>query len=170
MEREILGPFTSGFAPRGYPRRTPRRGRSSRTGPGTTPPTSAEPPSTSTTQLMRPRVARRWSSNSCGPGRHHRQDELTGMPQGFVTGEARRDPLEHRRVLGPPPIGVYAMNRGDRGQFYCLHKHRTMPRSPLWPAQTRPEPLAPIYAVLDRSGSFDDDAFERNPSHGISYG
>ena len=45
----------------------------------------------------------------------HPQDELTGMPQGFVTGEARRDPVEHRRVLGPPPIGVYAVNRGDRG-------------------------------------------------------
>ena len=37
--------FPSGFAPRSYPRRTPRRGRSLRTGPGTTPSTSAEPPS-----------------------------------------------------------------------------------------------------------------------------
>ena len=61
----------------------------------------------------------------------HPQDELASMPQGFVAGEARRDPVDHRRVLGPPPIGVYAVNRGDRGQFYCLHKHRMMPRSPL---------------------------------------
>ena len=38
---------SSGFAPRSYPRRTPRRGRSLRTGPGTTSSTSVEPPSMS---------------------------------------------------------------------------------------------------------------------------
>jgi len=26
------------------------------------------------------------------------------------------------------------MSRGDRGVFRCLHKLRTMPRSPPWPA------------------------------------
>jgi len=30
------------------------------------------------------------------------------------------------------------MSRGDRGQFWSLHKPRTMPRSPPLPAQTRP--------------------------------
>lgn len=42
------GPWASpsGFAPRGYPRRTPRWGRSLRTGPDATSPASAEPPST----------------------------------------------------------------------------------------------------------------------------
>ena len=29
------------------------------------------------------------------------------------------------------------MSRGDRGVFRCLHKLRTMPRSPRLPAQTR---------------------------------
>ena len=82
--------------------------------------------------------------------RDHPQDELAGMPQGFVAGESRRNPVDHRRVLGPPPIGVYAVNRGDRGQFYCLHKHRTMPRSPPRAAQTRPEPPAPIYGCSTR--------------------
>ena len=41
-------------------------------------------------------------------------------------------------VTRPPPIRVYAMSRGDRGIFSCLHKLRTMPRSPPLPAQTRP--------------------------------
>ena len=61
--------YSSGFAPRSYPRRTPRRGRSLRTGPGTTSSTSVEPPPMSTTQLMRPRVARRASRSSCAAGR-----------------------------------------------------------------------------------------------------
>ena len=42
-EREPLG-TSPGFAPRGYPQRTPGRGRSLRTGPVTTSPTSADPP------------------------------------------------------------------------------------------------------------------------------
>ena len=63
MEREPLG-LSPGFAPRGYPRRTPRRGRSLRTGPGTTPSTSAEPPSTNTAVLMRLRVARPCSART----------------------------------------------------------------------------------------------------------
>jgi len=29
------------------------------------------------------------------------------------------------------------MSRGDRGQFWSIHKPRTMPRSPSLPAQTR---------------------------------
>ena len=42
MEREPLG-LSPGFAPCGYPQRTPGRGRSLRTGPGTTSPTSVDP-------------------------------------------------------------------------------------------------------------------------------
>jgi len=44
-----------------------------------------------------------------------------------------------------PSVRVYAVNRGDRGVFGCLHKLWTMPRSPLWPAQTRRVPPVPIY-------------------------
>ena len=55
----------------------------------------------------------------------------------LVPGKPRRDPVDHRRELRPPPIRVYAMSRGDRGVFSCLHKLRTMPRSPPLPAQTR---------------------------------
>ena len=56
VEREPLG-LSPGFAPCGYPQRTPGRGRSLRTGPGTTSPTSADLPSTSATRHMRPHVA-----------------------------------------------------------------------------------------------------------------
>ena len=35
----------------------------------------------------------------------------------FVAGKPRRDPVDHRRELGPPSIRVYAMSRGDRGIF-----------------------------------------------------
>ena len=56
VEREPLGP-SPGSAPCGYPQRTPGRGRSLRTGPGTTSPTSADLPSTSPTIHMRPHVA-----------------------------------------------------------------------------------------------------------------
>ena len=53
-----------GFAPHGCPRRTPRRGRSLRTGPGTTPSTTVEPPSVSAAALKRPRVARSSSATT----------------------------------------------------------------------------------------------------------
>ena len=69
--------------------------------------------------------------------RDHPCHQLGGMPQGFVAAESRRDPIDHRRELRPPPIRVYAMSRGDRGIFRCIHKLRTMPRSPSLPAQTR---------------------------------
>src|SRR6476660_9945799 len=59
------------------------------------------------------------------------------MAQVFVTGKPRRDPINHRRELSPPPIRVYAMGRGDRGQFWSLHKPRTLPRSPPLPVKTR---------------------------------
>jgi hypothetical protein len=59
------------------------------------------------------------------------------MPQRLVTTETRRDAIQHRRELSPPPMRVYAMSRGDRGVFRCCHKLRTMPRSPRLPAQTR---------------------------------
>ena len=42
--------------------------------------------------------------------------------------EPRRDPVDHRAELGPPPIRVYAVSRGDRGSSRCPHKLRTMPR------------------------------------------
>ena len=45
-------------------------------------------------------------------------------------GHPRRDAIQHRGELSLPTLGVYAMNRGDRGIFRCLHKLRTMPRSP----------------------------------------
>ncbi len=60
------------------------------------------------------------------------------MTQRLISSETRRDLINHRRELRQPPIQVYAMNRGDRGQFRCIHKLRTMPRSPPRPAQTRP--------------------------------
>jgi hypothetical protein len=76
VEREPLG-LSPGFAPCSYPQRTPGRGRSLRTGPGATSPTSADLPSTSATHHMRPRVARcgltrtNWSgcrrSRRCSP-------------------------------------------------------------------------------------------------------
>jgi hypothetical protein len=56
VEREPLG-LSPGFAPCSYPQRTPGRGRSLRTGPGATSPTSADLPSTSATLRMRPHVA-----------------------------------------------------------------------------------------------------------------
>jgi len=37
------------------------------------------------------------------------------------------------------------MSRGDRGVFRCIHKLRTMPRSPPWTAQTRHISPIPIY-------------------------
>jgi hypothetical protein len=55
--RESSG-HSPGFAPRGYPQRTPGRGQSLAHWTGTTSPTSADPPSTSSTHRMRPRVAR----------------------------------------------------------------------------------------------------------------
>ena len=67
MEREPLG-LSPGFAPCSYPQRTPGRGRSLRTGPGTTSPTSAGLPSTSTTIHMRPHVARSGSARTRAPG------------------------------------------------------------------------------------------------------
>ena len=56
MEQESLG-ISPGFAPRSHPRRTPGRGRSTRTGPGITPLTSINPPSTNTAIYMRLRIA-----------------------------------------------------------------------------------------------------------------
>ena len=50
--------------------------------------------------------------------RDHPSHQLGGMAQRFVAGKTRRDPVDHRRELRPPPIRVYAMSRGDRGQFW----------------------------------------------------
>lgn len=55
--------------------------------------------------------------------RDHPGHQRTGMTQRLVTGETRRDPIQHRRELGLPSLWVYAMNRGDRGIFCCRHKH-----------------------------------------------
>ena len=66
VEREPLG-LSPGFAPCSYPQRTPGRGRSLRTGPGATSPTSADLPSTSATHHMRPHVAPPGSATMRGP-------------------------------------------------------------------------------------------------------
>ena len=67
------------------------------------------------------------------------------MAQRLVAGKPRSDPIDHRAKLGPPPIRVYAVSSGDRGNFRCLHKPRTMPRSPPLPAQTRHTTKITIY-------------------------
>jgi len=59
------------------------------------------------------------------------------MPKRFEPTKSRRDPIQYRRELRLPTIRVYAMSRGGRDIFRSIHKLRTMPRSPLWPAQTR---------------------------------
>jgi hypothetical protein len=69
--------------------------------------------------------------------RDHPGHQLARMAQRLVPGKTRRDPIQHRRELRLPPIRVYAMSRGDGGIFRCLHKLRTMPRSPRLPAPTR---------------------------------
>ena len=69
--------------------------------------------------------------------RDHPEHQLGRMPQRLIPGKTRRDPINHRRELSPPPIRVYAMGRGDRGQFWSLHKPRTLPRSPPLPVKTR---------------------------------
>jgi hypothetical protein len=75
------------------------------------------------------------------------------MPQRLAAGETRRDPVDHCRELHLPPIWVYAMSRGDRSIFGCLHKPRTMPRSPLLPAQTRQHQQSrTTAAVICRAG------------------
>jgi len=52
----------------------------------------------------------------------HPGHQLPGMPQRLIPGEPRRDPIQHCRELGLPAIRVYAMSRGDRVIFGCLHK------------------------------------------------
>jgi len=53
---------------------------------------------------------------------NHPRHQLTGMTQRRVTGEPRLDGIQDRRERRLPPIRVYAMSRGDRGVFGCLHK------------------------------------------------
>lgn len=62
--------------------------------------------------------------------RDHARHQLTGMTQRLMAGEPRRDPIQHSGELGPPPVRVYAGNRGDRGILRSCHKLTTMPRSP----------------------------------------
>src|SRR6476619_202758 len=69
--------------------------------------------------------------------RAHPEHQLGRMKQWLITGKTCREPISHRRELSPPPIRVYAMGRGDRGQFWSLHKPRTLPRSPPLPVKTR---------------------------------
>ena len=54
--------------------------------------------------------------------RDHPRHQLRGMPKWFVATKSRRDPVDHRGELRLPPIRVYAVSRGDRGVFGCLHK------------------------------------------------
>jgi hypothetical protein len=94
-------------------------------------------PAGSRQQMLQPIRGRCAAVLSDGPAilaiqaRDHSRHQRTGMTQRLISGETRRDPIQYRRELRLPTLGVYAMNRGDRGQFSCLHKHRTMPRSPL---------------------------------------
>src|SRR4029453_1345425 len=69
-----------------------------------------------------------------------------------ITGKTRGDPVDHRRDLRPPPIRVYAVSRGDRGNLSSLHKHRTMPRSPPLPPHTRPTTQATKYCSRTNGG------------------
>src|ERR1700681_3210393 len=69
------------------------------------------------------------------------QHQRTRVTQGLTPGEPRRDPVHNLIESRLPSINVYAMNRGGRGNFRCLHKLRTMPRSPPQPAQTRRHPI-----------------------------
>src|SRR6185369_17919801 len=85
--------------------------------------------------------------------RDRAKHQLGGMSQRLITGKTRRDPFDHRRELRPPPIRVYAVSRGDRGNFSCLHKHRTMPRSPPLPAQTRPTTQVTNYCCSSSEAS-----------------
>jgi hypothetical protein len=93
--------------------------------------------------------------------RDHPRHEFCGMPQRFVAGETRRDPINHRRELSPPPINVYAMSRGDRGQLWIRHKPITMPRSPPLPAQTRPTTPGANYGC-GTSTDWVDESGQRN--------
>src|SRR6478736_7796150 len=77
--------------------------------------------------------------------RDHPSHQFTGTPKWFVATKSWRDAIQDRRELRAPPIRVYAMSRGDRGVFRCIHKLRTMPRSPPLPAQTRQKPRIPNY-------------------------
>lgn len=47
--------------------------------------------------------------------RDHLSHQLTGMTQRLISGETRRDPINHGRELRQPPIHVYAMKRRGRG-------------------------------------------------------
>jgi len=62
--------------------------------------------------------------------RDHASHEFARTAQRLVTTKTRRDAIQYRRELRPPPVRVYAVSRGDRGIFRCVHKLRTMPRSP----------------------------------------
>jgi len=87
-------------------------------------------------QVLQPIRRGRTAMLSNGPAilavqtRDHPRHQGTGMPKRFKPTKPRRDAIQHRRELRLPPIRVYAMSRGDRGIFRCLHKLRTMPRSP----------------------------------------
>src|SRR6187200_3667915 len=85
--------------------------------------------------------------------RHHAQHQARRVTQRLVAGKPRRDPIDHRAKLNPPPIRVYAVSHGDRGNFRCLHKPRTMPRSPPLPAQTRHTTKITIYGCSTNGAS-----------------
>ena len=69
--------------------------------------------------------------------RKQTQHQRARVPQRLTPGEPRRDPIQHLVEARTPPIDVYAMSRGDRSVFCCLHKLRRMLRSPPRTAQTR---------------------------------
>src|SRR5215204_338479 len=57
--------------------------------------------------------------------RDHPGHQFASMPKWFVATKSWRDAIQDRRELRAPPIRVYAMSRGDRGVFRCIHKLRT---------------------------------------------
>jgi hypothetical protein len=99
---------TSGFAPAVTHDATPRRERSLRTGPGTTPSTSIEPPPASSTHLKRPRVAQPTShpATRLDPAeparnqRHHRIqrcDPPSKIHHAVIIAAGQAQPLTTRR-------------------------------------------------------------------------
>jgi hypothetical protein len=61
------------------------------------------------------------------------------------------------------------MSRGDRGVFRCVHKLRTMPRSPPLPAQTRQNTRIPNYGCSTSRVYANILDAATNPFHIINY-
>jgi hypothetical protein len=73
----------------------------------------------------------------------HAEHQPARATQRLVPAKPRRDPIEHRTVRRPPPISIYAMSRGHRGEFVVRHKHRMLARWPHPSEAPRRTPRAP---------------------------